>query len=175
VTRYCPRCGAALAAPPPTRCAGCGYELFVNARPTGGVVIVQDGRFLAVRRVREPSAGRWDLPSGFCDGWEHPADAAVREAREELGLTVALGQFIGMFVGGYRYQDEVLPVLDCFWLAQVTGGVLRPDPAEAAEAAWLPLDDPPPMAFDTMDRALSAATGLLAVPTDDISAGQTGH
>ncbi len=146
--------------------------MFLNARPTGGVVIVADGRFLALLRVREPSAGRWDLPSGFCDGWEHPAQAAVREAREESGLTVQLGDFLGMFVGGYHFQGELLPVLDCFWLATVIGGELRPDPAEASAAAWLPLADPPPLAFETMDRAVRVAADRSISDGSAIGAGQ---
>jgi 8-oxo-dGTP diphosphatase len=162
VTGYCPRCGTALAASPPTTCAACGYQLFVNARPTATVVIVRDGQFLALRRVREPSAGGWDLPGGFCDGFEHPADAAIREAREELGVTVRLGAFIGMYVGSYAFQGEELPVLDCFWLADIVAGEIRPDPDEASELAWLPLDAPPVMAFATMDRALRDVNRMLA-------------
>jgi ADP-ribose pyrophosphatase YjhB (NUDIX family) len=141
-------------------CGACGYAQWLNPRPTASVLIVRDGRFLAVRRAREPRAGWWDLPGGFCDGWELPADAAVREAREELGLTVRLGAFVGMYIGEYEYQDEHLPVLDCFWFATVIGGDLVLDPDEASEYGWLPLADPPEMAFATMDRALADARRL---------------
>jgi 8-oxo-dGTP diphosphatase len=164
--RYCLRCSAALPHDPPCTCTGCGYALWVNPRPTGSVIIVSDtptdgsghpdgASFLAVRRAREPRAGWWDLPGGFCDAWEAPADAAVREAREELGLSVRLDRFVGMYIGEYIYQDERLPVLDCFWLATVIGGSLTLDATEASEHAWLPLDKPPEMAFATMDRALA--------------------
>ena len=159
--RFCPRCGRALPAQPPTTCTACGYALFVNPRPTGTVVIVEDGRFLGIRRSREPRSGLWDLPGGFCDGWELPAEAAVREAREELGLEVRLGAFIGMYVGSYTFQDEVLPILDCFWFASIVDGELRLDPDEASEWAWLPLADPPPLAFDTTQRAIADARACL--------------
>lgn len=159
--RFCLRCGQPLAARPPTACTACGYAIWINPRPTGTVVIVDNGRFLALRRVREPRAGYWDLPGGFCDGFELPADAAIREAREELGLTVRLDEFIGMYVGRYTYQDETLPVLDCFWLASVVDGELRLDPDEASEHTWLPLDDPPELAFATMDGAIVDARMCL--------------
>jgi ADP-ribose pyrophosphatase YjhB (NUDIX family) len=139
-------------------CSSCDYALWVNPRPTGSVILVDNGRFLAIRRTREPSAGRWDLPGGFCDGWELPAEAAVREAREELGLTVRLDRFIGMYIGEYLYQQELLPVLDCFWLATVVGGDLHVDAAEGSDHAWLLLDHPPAMAFTTQDRALGDLT-----------------
>lgn len=151
---YCPRCGYPLVQAPPTTCAGCGYEMYLVTRPTGSVIIVRDGEFLALVRAREPNAGRWDLPGGFCEAWEHPRDAALREAREELGVEVTLGDFVGMHLGCYEYQGEALPVLDCFWQATLSGGELAVDPAEARGYAWLPLAAPPSMAFATMDRVL---------------------
>lgn len=152
---YCSRCAAKLPGPPPTACVACGYQLFVNPRPTGSVIIVDGDRYLAIRRAREPNAGAWDLPGGFCDGFEHPRTTAVREAREELGVEVSLGAFVGMYVGSYRFQDEELPILDCFWLATVKSGEIALDPAEATALTWADLDNPPPMAFATMDAALS--------------------
>jgi 8-oxo-dGTP diphosphatase len=158
--RYCPRCAAALPGVPPTTCSACGYALYVNARPTGSVILLDGDRFLALRRAVPPRAGLWELPGGFCDGWEHPADAAVREAHEELGLTVRLDRFVGMFLGGYDFQGENLPVLDCFWLASRVDGELRLDPAESSGHCWLPVGDPPRLAFETMDRALAEVARL---------------
>lgn len=158
---HCPRCAAALPGRPPTTCGACGYQLFVNARPAVNLVVVSGGDFLAVRRAREPRAGLWETPGGFCDGWEHPADAAVREAREELGVQVTLGEQIGLYVGSYDYQDETLPMLEVFYLATIEGRQVTPDPAEASEAAWFPLVEPPPLAFETMDRAVRDAARLL--------------
>jgi 8-oxo-dGTP diphosphatase len=154
--RHCPRCGA-RSGEPPAVCAACGYAVYVNPRPTGTAILISPGglEFLAIRRARGPRAGWWDLPGGFCDGFELPADAAVREAREELGVRVELGDFAGMYIGTYEFQDEKLPVLDCFWLATVNEGqTIALDPAEASEYAWLRLDDPPEMAFATMDAVL---------------------
>jgi len=173
---FCPRCAAPLPGPAPTTCVGCGYQLFVNARPTAGLVLLDrepgwaDGpagaddagpRFLALRRAAEPMIGRWETPGGFCDGWEHPADAALREAREELGVKVTIGDCLGMFVGSYEFQDEVLPVLDVFFLATLEEDAIVLDPAEATEWRWFPLFDPPPLAFATMDQAVRVAAQRL--------------
>ncbi len=159
--RFCPRCGHALRTAPPTTCTACGYALYVNARPTGSVILLSGDRFLALMRAREPNAGRWDIPGGFAEGWEHPSLAAVREAREELGVRVELGEFVGMYVGEYEYQGERLPVLDCFWLASIVEGDITLDPDEASGYAWLDLAAPPPMAFATMDRALRDVSRLV--------------
>jgi 8-oxo-dGTP diphosphatase len=158
---FCPRCGSPLPGRPPTTCAACGYELFVNARPASTVLIVEDSHFLVTLRAIEPKKGLWELPGGFCEGFEHPAEAAVREIREELGITVHLGQFVGMYVGRYEFQQEVLPVLDCFWLATRVEGEITLAADEVTEYAWLPLADPPDLAFDTMNRAIIDARKLV--------------
>lgn len=161
---FCPRCGAPLAEKPPTVCGRCAYQSYVNARPTASLIVHDEaGRFLALRRSREPRVGLWETPGGFCDAWEEPAAAAVREGREELGVDVELGTFVGMYIGGYLFQDELLPVLDCFFLARLPQGAqVVLDPAESSEYAWLPMADPPKMAFETMDAALPDAARILA-------------
>ena len=133
--------------------------MYVNARPTATVIVTDgNGRILLVRRSRPPSMGMWEMPGGFCDTWEEPADAAIREGREELGVEVILGPFVGMFVGAYEFQDELVPVLDCFWWAKLAPDAeIKLDPAECSEWAWFELDDVPPLAFTTMTRAVQAA------------------
>jgi len=158
---FCPRCAAALPVAPPTTCAACGYALFVNARPTASLIVLDGDRFLALRRASEPKAGLWETPGGFCDGWEHPADAAVREAREELGVEITLGDFVGMYVGSYDFQAETLPVLDCFFFATLDPGEVTLDPGESSDMRWFPLRQPPPLAFTTMDSAIRDAVRRL--------------
>lgn len=160
--RFCPRCGAELDAPPPTGCARCAYQIFVNPRPTASVIVVDGGKFLALKRVLEPGAGQWELPGGFCDGWEHPADAAVREAREELGVRVTLRDFVGMYLGTYEFQGEAVPVLECYWLASAEPGQrIAIDPVESSGYAWFPVSDLPALAFRTMDSAIRDAAARL--------------
>ncbi|BCB79370.1 hypothetical protein GCM10022251_21620 [Phytohabitans flavus] len=162
--RFCPRCGARLQDKPPTTCVACRYELYVNARPTANLVVHDGRRFLAIKRVMEPRAGLWEVPGGFCDGWEEPAVAAVREAREELGVQITLGDLIGLYIGTYEYQDERLPVLECFYLATLADGAqLALDPRESSDHTWFDLDRPPPLAFESMDRAIAEAARRLGL------------
>jgi hypothetical protein len=71
-----------------------------------------------------------------------------------------------MYLGRYLHQDEMLPVLDCFWIATIVAGELRPDPAEATEHDWFPVAHPPVLAFETMNRAMAdAAARLGAIAT----------
>lgn len=161
--RHCSRCGTRLAAAPPTRCTTCGYAVYVNAKPSAGVVILDsDGRFLAGRRAHQPRQGEWGLPAGFCDGWEHPADCARREVVEELGMAVRLGPLIGLYIGGYEFQDETVPFLCTYYLGELAPATRpSPDPAEVSEIGWFPFTDPPPLAFPAMDDAVRDAATLL--------------
>jgi len=86
VLNYCPDCGARLAVPelPPERvasqvCSACGAVHFRNAKPCAGALVVRDGRLPLGRRAVEPARGRWGIPGGFLNPWEHPATAAVRD------------------------------------------------------------------------------------------------
>jgi 8-oxo-dGTP diphosphatase len=124
-------------------------------------IILDSDRVLTVLRAHEPRAGRWALPGGFCDGWETPAQAAVREAREELGVDVELTGFVGMYLGDYEYQGEILPVLDCFWTARIDAGDIRLDPRELGGYQWVKVGDTPPMAFETMQSALDEVSRNL--------------
>ena len=49
-----------------------------------GVLVVQDGRFLCGTRQKEGSIGG---PGGHIEAGESPEDAAIRETREEFGIT----------------------------------------------------------------------------------------
>jgi 8-oxo-dGTP diphosphatase len=159
VTGHCFRCGGAFPQAPPTVCAECGYEQYLPARPTASLIVSDgQGRILLLRRSREPALGMWETPGGFCDAWEHPVETALRESREELGVEVVLGPFIGMYTGKYAYQGEIFPVLDCFWRATLPPGAeVTLDAKESSESAWFPIDDLPPLAFSTMTQAVHDA------------------
>ena len=59
-----------------------------------GVVDVEQGALLLVRRGHEPGAGRWSVPGGRVEKGETLRQAAEREAREETGLELLdLAQF----------------------------------------------------------------------------------
>lgn len=69
-----------------------------------GVMICERGRYLMVQEKIEKCYGQWNWPAGYIDDGETPEQAAVREAKEEVGLDVELGQKLGEWVdeGGDR-------------------------------------------------------------------------
>jgi 8-oxo-dGTP pyrophosphatase MutT (NUDIX family) len=103
-------------------------------------VAIRDGagRVLLARHVEGDA---WLLPGGAIEPGEVPADAALREAREEVGLRVTLGALVGVFGGPefvvcYRNGDRTSYVMTVFE-ATVLAGAARPDGVETTEVRWV--------------------------------------
>lgn len=103
--------------------------------------MVREGKALLARRARDPHAGLWELPGGFQDLGEHPADTARRELREELGLEVRLAGVLGIYLS--TYWSDVIQVI--VFLAEADGEP-RPDPLEVSDWGWFEPDLLPPPA-----------------------------
>lgn len=58
-------------------------------------VIVNDGCLLLVRRRVKEGCLSWQFPAGGVEPGEDPADAAVRETREQTGLIVKASAVLG--------------------------------------------------------------------------------
>ncbi len=134
VPTYCPNCGAALVLAEASGrqrpvCPECGFVYYVNPIPAVGVLIEMEGGLVLVKRGQPPDAGEWALPSGFIEADESVEEAAIREAREETGLEVALKEMIGV----YSFPDgPPTSGIIVFYRARPVGGALRPgDDAEA--------------------------------------------
>jgi 8-oxo-dGTP diphosphatase len=109
-----------------------------------GVVIVDCGRLVLVRRGAEPALGKWSFPGGAVELGEAVRDAAVREAREECGLDVELVDGVPMDVydilkvdegGRLRYHYVLLQ-----FLARPREGVLKPT-SDVTDARWVSLEE----------------------------------
>ncbi|MDV3293167.1 MAG: NUDIX domain-containing protein [Nitrososphaerales archaeon] len=55
-----------------------------------GILVHRKGRILLVKRGEEPDRGMWSFPGGMVELGETTEEAAVREVREEVGLTVEI-------------------------------------------------------------------------------------
>lgn len=107
-----------------------------NAPVVGvGVVIVDDGRLLLIQRGREPQRGLWAVPGGKVEPGETMRAAARREAAEETGLEVEVGDVT--WVGEVIDPGYHLVIID--FEASVVGGKLEAAD-DAADVRWVPLD-----------------------------------
>lgn len=159
--RFCPKCAGELAARwieerERLVCARCGFVLYVNPRPTTCAVVVEGEQVMLVRRAIEPRRGCWDLPGGFLEKGEHPADGLKRELREETGLEVEILEPLGFFLD--RYPEPGETTLNLYFIARVTRGEPKPG-SDVAEIRWFPRDALPPadqIAFPNNRAALEA-------------------
>ncbi len=101
-----------------------------------GVVIVEKGSILLIQRGHDPGKGLWAVPGGKVGHGEGLRDAARREAREETGLEVEVGEPI--WVGEHIDGDHHIVLID--FLATVLGGELAAAD-DADDARWVTLDE----------------------------------
>jgi 8-oxo-dGTP diphosphatase len=109
-------------------------------RPTPGVgvVLIVGGALLLVRRGRGANAGLWAVPGGKVEYGETLRAAAAREAREETGLLVDVGEvaWVGQAIGPGSPPAWHYTLIDFF--ATVVDGALRAGD-DAADLEWVPL------------------------------------
>ena len=107
-----------------------------------GAVIVHDGRLLLIRRGRGVAAGRWSLPGGRVEFGETLAQAVAREVREETGLTVTVGEFLGWVERMGQDPPYHYVILD-FEAAPAEPDLTLTAADDASAALWVPLGEVP--------------------------------
>ena len=85
----------------------------------------RDGRLLMVREAVDD--GRWTLPGGWADVNQTPAEAVVREIREESGFDVRVVKLAAVW--DRTRQGHVPPyafhIWKLFFVCEITGGEAR--------------------------------------------------
>lgn len=110
----------------------------------GGYIRNENGEILLQRRG---DTGTWGFPGGALELGETPEMAAIREAKEETGLDVAVGGLIGIYTDcdmKYASGDEAQSIMIAYELKPV-GGALRTDNDETLELRYFPPDRMPPL------------------------------
>lgn len=106
------------------------------------IIEVRGGIVLIRRRFPPPG---WALPGGFVEYGETTAAAAVREAREETGLSVSLSELFHVYSDPQR--DPRRHTIATVYIGVASGVPVGGD--DAAEAAIFTADSlPAPLAFD---------------------------
>ena len=99
-----------------------------------GAICVRDESLLMIQRGNDPGRGLWSVPGGRLERGEYVVDALKREVLEETGLTIEVGEMLGLFevVG-----DRHFVILD--FLAEVVGSDSPRAAGDAADVRWVPL------------------------------------
>jgi len=102
-----------------------------------GAIILEPDRVVLVKRAHPPLSGEWSIPGGLLEVGETLRQAAVREALEETGLRVEVGELLGVYDRILRDADERTLyhyVLVDFLCRRIEGEPLGA--GDAAEARW---------------------------------------
>ena len=103
-------------------------------------------KVLLVKRLIPPFVGQCAIPGGFVLEDEDLDEAALRELREETGVSdVYLEQ---LYSFGKVDRDPRGRVVTVAYFALISADRMLTAGSDAAEAAWYAVDDLPPLAFD---------------------------
>lgn len=107
-----------------------------STRPpnAASVALIDRDRVLLIQRARKPYFGMWSLPGGRLEPGETAEQAAEREIKEEVGLSVwRLHPIRRMFLGEGRF------VLQVFATEAFEGEIVVSD--EVTDYRWVTADE----------------------------------
>ena len=122
-------------------CADSGYQ---TPKVDTRAAVFRDGKILLVQE----RDGRWALPGGWCEFNLTPAENAVKEAREEAGLDVAVKSLIAVHDSD-RHNRPPYPfhIVKLFFLCEERGGAFREN-SETLARGFFPREELPPLAAE---------------------------
>lgn len=126
--------------------------------------------------LRHKFGGHWSFPKGHVEQGENERQTALREVREETGLSIRL-------LDGFRESVEYFPKPGVkkqvvYFLGKALGEVLIPQEEEISEVHWIPIDKAAEMVtFANDKRLIRLAKKRLGIPRaeGDAQTTQTGR
>ena len=142
-----------------------GHELLLL--PSSAVLPVDEAGRVLLAWAAGASDG-WSTVGGAVEPGESPAQAAIREAREEIGVEVRLGPLLDVLGGPdyevtYRNGDRTAYVC-AVYEAAIADGTPAPADGELSKVAWFTREELQSIPLSRFARALLTATGYLPSP-----------
>ena len=123
-------------------------------RVVAKVILINSQNEIAMAKVKRGFfSGHWTLPGGFVDYAEHPVEGAVREVKEELGVSVEIDEKDIVQIAERIFTSEGIQFLSFTYKCYIEGEVqFNPKADEIEEARWF-----------SMQQALANAASLFDV------------
>jgi len=150
---FCQRCGGATEEQMRDGrvrpvCLACGAITWLDPKLAVAVIIERDRRILLGKRAEwTRSPGKWSFPAGFVERGEDVEQAAIREVREEVGLTIEVGPVLGVL------SETGEPVVLLVYAATTVLGTPIPGD-DLTGIGWFLPNDLPELAFDHDPRII---------------------
>lgn len=140
-------------------CPACGFIYYQNPAPAAGIILLDAGRVLLVKRKFEPRKGAWSLPAGFIEADEDVRACAIREMKEETHLDVKIVRLFNVYSA---FDDPRTSAVLIVYLAEKVGGELHCGD-DASDARYFALNKlPEDIAFEAHRRALTDVSAYLS-------------
>jgi mutator protein MutT len=126
----------------------------------------REASFVLTRRTSKlrDHAGQWALPGGRLDAGETPAEAALRELHEEVGLELAPDAALGT-LDDYPTRSGFVITPVVVWAGENVQ--LRPNPHEVAKAYHVPLSELDRPEVPHLRRIPECERPVIAIPLLD--------
>jgi 8-oxo-dGTP diphosphatase len=136
-----------------------------RAKVGTAVFIVRDGLLLMQKRAGMHGIGTWCIPGGHIEFGEAPEQTVIREAKEEVGVSIATARIVAITNDVFHESGKHYVTL---WLLADGIGDEEPvpQPGEASEVGWFPLDALPSPLFPPLENLLN---GGSMIPFDPLS------
>lgn len=161
--KYCPQCGSVGYQYRDRKywyCPVCLFTYFHNVATSASIIAEVNGSILMLVRNKNPAKGLLALPGGFVDAGERAEHAALRECKEETGLTAGGLSFVGSWPNEYTYKNVIYKTCDIYFSASIPQSLETLD-LEQNEVSSIRLVSPAevataPIAFESARIAILA-------------------
>ena len=120
-------------------CSACNKKTFLSPPLGCNCILTQRDEVLLTQRARNPGAGTWALPGGFAQPSETCEGTMIREAYEELNITITVDQLVGSAYCDYEYEGIARPIVVVYGLGHIVSGKITCQD-DVSDYMWLPLE-----------------------------------
>lgn len=137
------------------------------------ILLVHEDQVLVLRRANTGYRdGQYTVPAGHLEGNETAIAAAIREAKEEVNVTIATedAMVVGIMHRGPE-ADQDFEYVDFYVLARRwAGDPTNNEPEKCDDVRWAPMDRLPASTIPYIARAIRHGTHAMWFDTYDLPA-----
>ena len=91
------------------------YNMADFIKVTAAILFKDHKLLIAQRKARDKLPNKWEFPGGKVENNETPEECLKREIKEEFGIDVSVGEFLGESVYHYDHISIRLLAYRTFW------------------------------------------------------------